>query len=331
MNTAPPDILVRSEGVGTLVWTVLASAAVHVALAGMLIVASRSLLRPRPLPLVSYSVELVAPDRLGGNRRFQSVAKSETAAGVVTVPPPGSEASAPGPAAEAPPKPPPPARDPEPVAKPAAKQPPAPVPAKVEAVKAAPAPKPAAAPAQAKARPPTVDAKAAVQPPPRDDRQVAAPESPPRAAAADPELDKRDRAIAAAIERRAGQVGAASAGGTGRTSGGPISIGPGAGAGGVAIGLEFARYYDAMITRIKQNWVWVGTNTALEAVVQFNINPEGAIINVRTVRSSGDPSYDASVERAVRAASPLAPPPEQYRDAFVEGVEITFRPEDLRS
>ncbi len=45
---------------------------------------------------------------------------------------------------------------------------------------------------------------------------------------------------------------------------------------------------------------------------------------------SGDPSYDASVERAVKRASPLGPPPVAYRKDFAD-VELTFRPADLAS
>jgi TonB family protein len=69
----------------------------------------------------------------------------------------------------------------------------------------------------------------------------------------------------------------------------------------------------------------------LEAVVFFRIDERGEVTDVQTIRSSGDRSYDASVERAVRAASPVGVPPEAYRKEFESGVEITFRPEDLRS
>ena len=44
---------------------------------------------------------------------------------------------------------------------------------------------------------------------------------------------------------------------------------------------------------------------------------------------SGDPGYDASVERAIKRVSPLPPPPEAYRKDFSD-VELTFRPADLR-
>jgi colicin import membrane protein len=149
---------------------------------------------------------------------------------------------------------------------------------------------------------------------------------------AESDAEKRNRAIAAAVARRAEQLVRAQ-GGAGAVASarpGAASVGPGEGSGGVVRGLEYLLYYNAMIKRIKENWVWTGGNPSLEAVVQFNLTAAGDVINVRTVRPSGDASYDASVERAVRAASPLGPPPERYRAEF-STVELTFRPEDLRS
>jgi len=52
-------------------------------------------------------------------------------------------------------------------------------------------------------------------------------------------------------------------------------------------------------------------------------------VDVRITKSSGDKSYDASVERAVRALNPLPPPPETYRKQFSD-VEFTFTPESLQ-
>ncbi|MGH7829264.1 MAG: TonB C-terminal domain-containing protein, partial [Candidatus Binatia bacterium] len=43
---------------------------------------------------------------------------------------------------------------------------------------------------------------------------------------------------------------------------------------------------------------------------------------------SGDASYDDSVVRALKRASPLPPPPESYRKDFMD-VELTFQPKDL--
>jgi len=226
---------------------------------------------------------------------------------------------------------------------------PAPKP-KAEVAKAAPPePKKPPAQAQAQARP------APAQKPEPAAARATAPQAKPVApntaqAAADKEREARqldqqiaaavkrrtlDQQIAEAVQRRAGALGRGSGGArapaAGGQSGGPISYGPGEGVGGVVAGAEFISYYNEMMNRVKASWVWAGSSQALEAVVSFSVKDTGEIVNVRTVRSSGDPTYDISVERAVRGANPLNPPPEQYRELFANGVEITFRPEDLRS
>ncbi|MBP1689515.1 MAG: hypothetical protein H6Q34_88 [Deltaproteobacteria bacterium] len=119
-------------------------------------------------------------------------------------------------------------------------------------------------------------------------------------------------------------------GGTERTLSGPAGIGgEGPGGGGTVRGLEFVVYYNQMLNRIKERWTWVGTRSDLRVTVQFSILPSGEIANIRLVERSGDQSYDASVERAVKSAGPLPPPPEAYRSDFAD-VELKFRPADLQ-
>lgn len=140
-------------------------------------------------------------------------------------------------------------------------------------------------------------------------------------------VDSVDSRIEAAVQRRAAQVGAQEQASSG---GGPVSYGPASGAGGIVKGVEYILYRSQMESRIKAAWAWAGANRSLKAVVNFNILPSGEIINIRISEPSGDGAYDASVERALRAVSPLDPPPERYRDEF-STVELEFRPEDLES
>ena len=143
-----------------------------------------------------------------------------------------------------------------------------------------------------------------------------------RAAAADDSAR-----IAAAVQRRAEQVDAARAGGSGIE--GPLSSGPGSGAGGgVVRGTEYILYKRRMESRIRDSWVWVGHDDRLEAVIRFTVAADGEVADVRTTRPSGDPAYDASAERAVRAANPLGMVPPAYRREFAD-VEMTFRARDL--
>lgn len=350
MTSTHPDILVRPTDEAGLVWTTLISGGLHIAAAVLVFSVSPGLLRPLP-PVESYTVDLVSSNEVAGTNLVAGPGARAARPALPAPPVVDANASAPPQAAPVEPE--------APQAKPAPPEPPKPdlADARVEApvppkpVAAAPPeippvpekPKEAAATVKKVSEPPKPPVK------PADRKPARAPESKPAAAtaqeksvsssaapsAAQEEARKRDQTIAMAVERRAqaarGGTAGGTAGGTG-SGGGPLSIGSGdAAGGGIVRGVEYLLYRNLLTQRIKQNWVWPGSGKSLEAVVRFEMTPEGDVINVRTVRSSGDPTFDASVERAVRAASPIGPPPEQYRGEFVNGVEITFRPEDLRS
>lgn len=218
--------------------------------------------------------------------------------------------------------------------------------AEPESVAVVEEPKPATQPAPTKAKPvaATKPAKATPKPaatarPVATARKVSPPTPSP-----DPRAE-RDRRIADAIGRRSQQAKAPSVddqisaavqrraeqmASTGGGRGGPLSVGPGTGGGGgTVIGAEYVLYKRRMEARIRDAWVWAGKDDSLESVVRFAISSDGYIENVRTTRSSGDPAYDASAERAVRAASPLGMVPPTYRAEFAD-VEMTFRARDLR-
>ena len=63
----------------------------------------------------------------------------------------------------------------------------------------------------------------------------------------------------------------------------------------------------------------------LRAIALLTIDREGRLIRYEMTQSSGDPSFDASVHRAVQASSPLPPLPETYSDEILEA-EIHFTP-----
>jgi len=93
-------------------------------------------------------------------------------------------------------------------------------------------------------------------------------------------------------------------------------------------GADFLLYYNEMIRRIRDAWVWVGGSPSLEVEVRFRITGAGDIVDLRVLRPSGDRSYDQSVLRALRAVRNLGPPPERHRQTF-SSVQLTFRPADL--
>jgi len=109
---------------------------------------------------------------------------------------------------------------------------------------------------------------------------------------------------------------------------GAASIGSGGKGGGIVKGVDFIVYRNQMLRLIRERWNWVGKRSDLEVTVRFGIQENGEIVGLKIVQDSGDPSYDDSVFRAVRRASPLPPPPESYRKDFMD-VELMFRPKDL--
>jgi len=68
-----------------------------------------------------------------------------------------------------------------------------------------------------------------------------------------------------------------------------------------------------------------GNPEAIFEVVQM---PGGDILDTKLKRSSGNPAYDAAVERAILKAQPLPPPPDPARFSEVRELELKFRPKE---
>ena len=83
-----------------------------------------------------------------------------------------------------------------------------------------------------------------------------------------------------------------------------------------------------MLERIRDAWVWAGRRPDLSVTVGFAVSDQGGLSRIRVVEASSDPSYDASVLRALRAVRVLPPPPLAFRRDFRD-VELVFRPSDL--
>jgi colicin import membrane protein len=317
-------------------WMVLASGGLHLLAIALLVLLPYSFLH-HPPPLQSYTVDLVNPNAIGGNNMVRG-GKGRSPGAPLTTAPRAEAPKPPPPKAETAPKEkvavvpekvkPPAAAPPKPAA---AIKPPAPAAAEVQAEEAQ---RRAAAAKQAAERKAAEEKAAAARRAAEVKKAKAAAEA-RKAAEAEKAKEaaatrRRNEQIQAAVKRIEEQQGKRGAGsGTqGANPGGPISAGPGQGAGGAVKGVEYLLYYNQMTNRIKQSWAWAGTQT-LDAVVGFNITDAGQIVNVRVTRSSGDPTYDASAVRAVRAANPLPPPPPAYRKEFSD-VELTFNSEELR-
>jgi len=126
------------------------------------------------------------------------------------------------------------------------------------------------------------------------------------------------------------------------TEGGPVvakaanpgrgyGVGPGTGSAGIQQDAGFLLYYQEVQKQIKDAWSYAGDNPDLTATVTFGINPDGSLNSIKVATSSRDPAFDDSVVRAIRRASPFAPPPEKYRAQFSAGVEAVFKLSELSS
>ena len=335
---------------GTILFGGVLSALLHAVGVALLLTTPT---RVQPLEQMAYTVEVVDPDALGG----------ELLAGPIgAAAPAGRDEPEPEPVPPEPkPEPEEPVRiaqaeppEPEPDAAPIEKAPPTPRATPAAQATARPKPKPtltkivkvAAVPKRTPVRHPA--AKKTAAPAPKRvpavkktavPTRVAAAKKPTTAGAApgdaggpgdrgaDPDLDSRLSAAIAGLAGK-GAPGSGSGGTADTQTGSPGVGGEGPGGGGQVRGLKFVAYYTQMLARIKGRWTWLGGRSDLRVTVRFSILPSGDIANLRLVERSGDATYDASVQRAIKGASPFAPPPEAYQRDFAD-VELTFRPADL--
>jgi TonB family protein len=125
----------------------------------------------------------------------------------------------------------------------------------------------------------------------------------------------KSNVIPTAPEPGAGESGGAS-GSSGGGSGGGTGVSIGAGSGGFGD----SWYARAVEARISSNWIRPQPGVTVEMVYSFYIAPDGAIIGIKKEKSSGNPEMDLTAERAIRASTPLAPPPPEFRGRPVQFV-----------
>jgi colicin import membrane protein len=63
-----------------------------------------------------------------------------------------------------------------------------------------------------------------------------------------------------------------------------------------------------------------------EAKFEVTQLPSGDVLNVRLLRSSGNPALDAAVERAIRKSSPLPKPAQP--ELFERVLNLYYKPQD---
>lgn len=99
---------------------------------------------------------------------------------------------------------------------------------------------------------------------------------------------------------------------------------------GAQVALARRTYYTSIFNAIRQHWAIPDflKSQQLEAVLVVVVRRDGKIESMQFEKRSGQPLFDASVERAVRKADPLPPFPEAYAPPKEE-MALRFRPQDL--
>ena len=88
-----------------------------------------------------------------------------------------------------------------------------------------------------------------------------------------------------------------------------------------------AEYIARIRQKVRSNWILPqdlsGNPEAIFEVIQL---PTGEVISVKVLKPSGNPAYDAAVERAILKSSPLPLP--SARNDFSRVLKLTFKPRD---
>jgi TonB family protein len=310
MSQASRAWLTDSRPDPELAWMVIASGLLHVVAVVAILLIPRGLMASAPPPIVAYTVKIIDPNSLGGRLPKGELREDKE--------PEGARAVAPKEEPKVEPKPPEPEPEPEPKVE---EKPPEPPPVEEPEVVIPDKKKPPEPPKKVEPKKPTAKDVA------KDKAKSAKPSKEEVARI------ERDKQIQEAI-RRMGEKGTGKTptglGGREEGKGAALGIGGDGGGGGTVMGLDFIIYKNRVEGLFKQNWTWVGANPNLNVRIAFRIESTGNILDVRILQRSGDGTYDESVIRAIRASSPLPPPPEKYRDIF-GNYTIDFVSGEMRS
>lgn len=95
---------------------------------------------------------------------------------------------------------------------------------------------------------------------------------------------------------------------------------------------EVNKYKALIISAIGQQWILPEkVDRSMSSQFRIHLGPDGAVLDVKLTRSSGDPVLDHSAQTAIYKASPLPVPntPEAFEP--FRDISLTVRPENVRS
>ena len=94
---------------------------------------------------------------------------------------------------------------------------------------------------------------------------------------------------------------------------------------------EVDKYKALIIDAIGRQWILPeNTNRNLSSQFRIRLAPDGGVMEVSLIRSSGDPILDRSAQTAIYKASPLPVPADPTTFNLFREISLTVRPENVR-
>lgn len=94
---------------------------------------------------------------------------------------------------------------------------------------------------------------------------------------------------------------------------------------------EVDKYKALIINAIGRQWILPdNVNRGLSSQFRIRLAPDGAVLEVSLIRSSGDPILDRSAQTAIYKASPLPVPTDPATFDIFRDISLTVRPENVR-
>jgi colicin import membrane protein len=91
------------------------------------------------------------------------------------------------------------------------------------------------------------------------------------------------------------------------------------------------KYKALIVNAIGRNWILPeNVDSTLSSQFRIRLAPDGAVLEVRLTRSSGDPLLDRSAQTAIYKASPLPVPADAETFDMFRDISLTVRPEQVR-
>jgi colicin import membrane protein len=94
---------------------------------------------------------------------------------------------------------------------------------------------------------------------------------------------------------------------------------------------EVDKYKALIVNAISQRWILPdNVDSSLSSQFRIRLAPDGAVLEVSLIRSSGDPILDRSAQTAIYKASPLPVPSDAATFDLFRDISLTVRPENVR-